>query len=176
MEWTKEAWAEVCDRYSAMWSHGRILMHGIPAANFGVHHLLPWWWLDGTHWHRWDGAICADPDNLHRGGTMTGLGPNHETVFTTDRGVKGDPLSYLLRVERAHPLPRPALMPGQAWVVPGGPVKLLAEVREGADLSRALDVAGSMAEAVMHGALLSGPTPRGRDLPWADLDTLPLGG
>ena len=161
MAWTKESWDEVGKRYSACWSQARMLMHGIPAAGFGVHHLLPWWWLDGTHWHRWDGALCADPGNVGRGGNMTGLGPNNEVVFNRDRAMQGgDPLSYLLRVDRAHPLPKPIAMPGQTWAVPADPGGTM------------IFAPASLAPGAQAAALLSGPTPRGRDLPWADLASL----
>lgn len=91
---------------------------------------------------------------------------------TSDSDPMGPILDVLAKWDAEHPLPTPPLMPGQVWVVDGEELTVLSPESEQGRVT----VAGRMHELTFQlnaqmfttrGLLVSGPTPWGRDVPWA---------
>ena len=116
-----------------------------PMWDQGADRLRPWWCRPGLNLRRVDGLCPVDAWELdHEGIDKRGLWDGKESYR-----------DFMARIDREHPLPRPPAMPGQVWLRADGREHLVT----GGDTTPDM----LLGEFV---ALLAGPSPWGRDVPW----------
>lgn len=101
------------------------------------------------------------------------------TPVATDPDPTGPITEVLAKWDEDQPLPAPPLMPGQVWIVNGEELSIMACSPSGSAMVAGA-VLGDGGDTIFrtnsthwnvalrtHGVLVSGPTPWGRDVPWA---------
>lgn len=150
----------VYEQWSAMWAHGHVRDR-------------PWWRIVATGHAHAAGAVRVDGART----LLTIIGPNpaaSENALLDWGDVE--------RIDRAIPLPAPPPMPGQVWAWDGVEDAVTyveaSSWQDGVVTGWTIGIGGSTRYVgpawggvwpIPGAVLVAGPTPWGRDVPWAEM-------